>query len=433
MKSPFFDEELLRFLEEAARYYFHPLGEVLRSAAPALPTGALKKLRKGGFLEQGEKIPGRSVAHHKTWSVRRTEKSSEGTRLGNKQEEVLDGLSKDVSVSLDKLRDIAKNPRTIVRALVEKGLVSIEEIDVPTDPYFAEAVPRDTPPTLTSSQRLAVDEITQALDKTDGTSIVLHGVTGSGKTEVYLHAIEEALKLDKGVIVLVPEIALTPQLVHRFRARFGDSIAVLHSGLKEKERDEAWRSLRQGRVRIAIGARSALFAPIQNLGVIVVDEEHDPSFKQEEGFRYHARDMALLRAKRAGAVCVLGSATPSVESFFAATKGKHKLLSLPSRATGQKMPDVEIVDLRQQSKTSESDRLLSPKLLEYLRECLQDGGQAILFLNRRGFAPSLRCTECGELAHCPACSVALTEHRYAGMLRCHYCDFSTPMDAICKA
>ena len=321
----------------------------------------------------------------------------------------------------------------MVRALRDKGLVSFREVDVIGDPFFADDVARDIPPTLTAPQDLAVREISQALQENSGASFLLHGVTGSGKTEVYLHSIEEARKLEKGVIVLVPEIALTPQLVHRFRARFGDEIAVLHSGLKESQRDEAWRALRSADVSIAIGARSALFAPVKNLGLIVVDEEHDASFKQEEGFRYHARDMALLRAKLAKAVCVMGSATPSVESFYAATTGKNRLLSLPLRATGQQMPSVEIVDLRHQNDGPAGTRLLSAQLLREMETCLAEDGQAILFLNRRGFAPSLRCADCGELARCSACSVTLTEHRASGVLRCHYCDFATPVGMACTS
>jgi len=231
----------------------------------------------------------------------------------------------------------------------------------------------------------------------------------------------------------VPEIALTPQLVGRFRARFGDDIAVLHSGLTIRQRDDAWQSLRQGRVRVAIGARSALFAPVADLGLIVVDEEHDPSFKQDEGFRYHARDMALLRAQYAGAVSVLGSATPSIETYYRANQGGIRLLSLPTRATGATMPEVELVDLRRHRSGPTGHPLLSGPLYQAIGDCLDAGHQAIIFLNRRGFSPSIRCAACGALAECPACSVALTEHRAQGALRCHYCDFQRALAQPCIA
>ncbi|GAB4213334.1 MAG: hypothetical protein OHK0013_37140 [Sandaracinaceae bacterium] len=230
---------------------------------------------------------------------------------------------------------------------------------------------------------------------------------------------------------MVPEIALTPQLVARFRARFGDAIAVLHSGLGDKDRALAWRALRAGALRLAVGARSALFAPIRDLGIVIVDEEHDPSYKQEEGFRYHARDMAILRAKRAGAVALLGSATPSLESYQQARRNHYTLLELTRRATERALPRVEVVDLARTSAGPTGDPLITLPLHRALEATLEAGDQAVLFLNRRGFAPTLRCTRCSAVASCPACSVALTEHRRAGMLRCHYCDFATPIGATC--
>jgi len=234
-------------------------------------------------------------------------------------------------------------------------------------------------------------------------------------------------------LMLVPEIALTPQLVSRFRARFGDELAVLHSELGERERFQAWRSLRDGQVNLAIGARSALFAPVPRLGVVIVDEEHDGSFKQEEGFRYHARDMALLRAHRAHAVCVLGSATPSLESYRLSQTGKLGLLQLPERATAQSLPPIEIVDLERHRRGPTGSQYLSAPLFGELEACLEAREQAILFLNRRGFAPSLRCQACAAQLSCPACSVSLTQHRRERSLRCHYCDFSMPMESACPA
>jgi primosomal protein N' (replication factor Y) len=261
---------------------------------------------------------------------------------------------------------------------------------------------------------------------------LLHGVTGSGKTEVYLHAIAAAREAGKGALLLVPEIALTPQLVGRFRARFGDDIAVLHSGLSEKEWTRMWHALRSGEVTLAVGARSAIFAPIARLGLIVVDEEHDASYKQEDGFRYHGRDLALLRAHRAGAVCVLGSATPSLESHHLAETGRHRRLVLTRRANDRPLPPVEIVDLSRTGAGPTRDPLITLPLHRALEKCLAAGHQAVLFLNRRGFAPSVRCKACSHVQRCPACSVALTEHRRAGSLRCHHCDFAQPLGTACQ-
>ncbi len=430
--DPVFPEELLTFLRQAAKYYMHPIGEVLRAAAPALPTGAMKRLKQDGFLEQHETLPGRAVAHKTTWIARRSETPIEGLRLGKRQRAVLDALDKARSASLEALRGVTADPRAALRSLQAKGLVAVEEVEVLRDPFFREPVEPDEPPKPTEEQARAIDAITAAL-KNEAEAFLLHGVTGSGKTEVYLRVIEEARRLDKGSLILVPEIALTPQLVARFRARFGDRIAVLHSALTEREREDAWRGLRSGDVRIGIGARSALFAPVRDLGVVIVDEEHDPSFKQEEGFRYHARDMALLRAKLAGAVCVLGSATPSVETFHRAIHGKTTLLTLPVRATGQAMPTVNVIDLKRHHSGPTGHPLVSGPLHDALRACLDKQEQAILFLNRRGFAPTVRCEGCGDLARCPGCSVTLTEHWRQGLLRCHYCDFSRPVADGCAS
>jgi primosomal protein N' (replication factor Y) len=342
-------------------------------------------------------------------------------------------LAQGAPVLLEELRAVVSDPRGVVRSLADRGLVTFEEVELNPDPFFRSVVARDTPPAPTAAQRHAIDAICTAILERSAAPFLLHGVTGSGKTEVYLRAIEEARNRGAGAILLVPEIALTPQLVGRFRARFGDAIAVLHSGLTARQRQDAWQALRSGRVQVAIGARSALFAPVASLGLVVVDEEHDPSFKQDEGFRYHARDMALLRAKYADAVCVLGSATPSMESYHRANAGKLRLLSLPARATGAKLPEVRMVDLRRHRRGPTGHPLLSGPLHGALARCLDGGHQAILFLNRRGFSPSVRCVGCGEIAQCPACSVALTEHRGQGVLRCHYCDFRRRVAMPCPA
>jgi primosomal protein N' (replication factor Y) len=251
--------------------------------------------------------------------------------------------------------------------------------------------------------------------------MLLHGVTGSGKTEVYLRAIAAALAHDRQALVLVPEIALTPQLVGRFRARFGgrESIAVLHSGLADGERHDAWRRIARGEARIVIGARSAVFAPLPRPGIIVVDEEHEGSYKQGEGFRYHARDLALLRGQMTGATVLLGSATPALTTYHRAKSGAIGFRELSARVNARPLPTVTLLDLRGKPPAGS----LSPPLQQALAETLAAGEQALLLLNRRGFAPYLLCSECGATFRCPNCAITLTYHQGRRQLRCHYCDF----------
>jgi primosomal protein N' (replication factor Y) (superfamily II helicase) len=428
--EPVFTPELLGFLRAAADYYLHPLGEVLRAAAPALATDRVRSLRAGGFLEKGETLRGRRVATRKVLFARALVQDLPDARLGEQQRRALARLFGVPELAIDELRGEIKQPRAVLRALEAKGYIATEEREVNADRFFEPVVARDVIPEPTAEQATAIAALIGKLGS--GGAFLLHGVTGSGKTEVYLRVIAEARTRGLGALMLVPEIALTPQLVSRFRARFGDEIAVLHSELSERERHSAWQSLREGRVQLAIGARSALFAPVSNLGVVIVDEEHDGSFKQEEGFRYHARDMALLRAHRAGAVCVLGSATPSLESYRLSEIGKLTRLELPNRATAQTLPPVSIVDLERHRSGPSGSAFLSAPLIAELATCLREGEQAILFLNRRGFAPGVQCRACGQLLGCPACSVTLTQHRRERSLRCHYCDFSMPSDPVCK-
>ncbi len=245
--------------------------------------------------------------------------------------------------------------------------------------------------------------------------ILLHGVTGSGKTEIYLQAIRGALDRGRTAIVLVPEISLTPQTVERFKGRFADmpdAVAVLHSHLSEGERHDEWHKIHSGRARIVIGARSAIFAPLKNLGLIVVDEEHETTYKQEEAPRYHARDIAIVRAKIEKCVAVLGSATPSLESYHNAAIGKYQLVTLTQRIDEKQMPLMRIVDLRQERRKEKSATILSEKLRTAIADRLEKREQIILFLNRRGFSTSLLCSDCGEARNCPNCSVALTFHRH---------------------
>ncbi len=427
--EPVVPDELLSFLVEVARYYVAPIGEVMRLALPAVERRTTRAL--GGATALGSaKV--KAVGGRLVQSVRLAESSVDSTRLRGQAAEIVGHLSERGPCLVSDLARSWGNARSVVKRLAAQGVVEVTSAELDVDPYFAAPANRDVPPDLTEPQARAVEAIRAPLESGAGGAFLLHGVTASGKTEVYLRAAARCLELGGGAIVLVPEIALTPQLVSRFRARLGDAIAVLHSGLSDRERHAMWKQLRAGALRVAVGARSALFAPVEGLRLLCVDEEHDSSFKQEDGVRYHGRDMALLRAHRAGAVCVLGSATPSLESVALAERGRITKLDLPDRArTTALLPRVEIIDLRRAGPGPTNERLLSLPLHRALEGVLKAREQAILFLNRRGFAPSIVCDECGGVAECDACSVALTYHRARHVVRCHYCDFEAPFGGRC--
>jgi len=439
--------DLVTFLLRLSSYYLAPIGEVVRLALPPADREAARAVEEPTLFSTAKGISARRVQ----WVV--PTEVVEGSIKGGASR-VLAYVRAHGALPLSRLEEQFGGARVTVKRLREAGLVVIEEREIARDAFFAESVDRDAPLDATAPQRAAMEAIEAALGKAaaaakaagakeggskegggakeSGSTFLLHGVTGSGKTEVYLRAIATAKELGLGTIMLVPEIALTPQLVSRFRARFGDDVAVLHSGLTPRERFDMWQRLRAGEVDVAIGARSALFAPVRNLGLVVVDEEHDSSFKQEEGVRYHARDMAILRAHMHAGVCVLGSATPSLETEQLARSGKATKLSLPDRARAQEMPRVEIVDLRRIGAGPTGDRRLSIVLHRAIEETLAAKEQTILFLNRRGFAPSIRCEGCGELAACPHCTVALTFHKRRGdRMRCHWCDYEAPVPTQC--
>ncbi len=319
-----------------------------------------------------------------------------------------------------------------LRALVRRGLIEIE-----TRPIFAATeafLDGGERVDLTEDQQLALVPIRDAIKRQLPARFLLHGVTGSGKTEVYLQAIAETLAAGRQALVLVPEITLTHQIVARLRARFGDEVAVLHSGLKPGERLAQWERLRSRQTAIAVGARSALFAPLEALGLVVIDEEHDGAYKNEEGFRYHARELGEGRAARAGCPLVLGSATPSLESRFRAERGELHRLSLPRRVGGRPLPAVEIIDLAKEKAKSARGRklILSRPLRRAIEETLAAGGQTILFLNRRGFSTRIFCFQCGHAERCHDCDVALVFHASEHALRCHYCGATRAVPEACS-
>jgi len=426
--APTVPEDLLDFLRELARYYLAPIGEVVRLALPPAERHVEEATREPTLFPT--KAAGLS-ARRVRWAVAH-EGAPAVPALRGQALAIFRHLELAREAEVARLTETWKNARAAVATLVTAGLVRVEERAAKGDAFFAEPVPHEPPPELTDAQRAATARIESALARDTPSTFLLHGVTGSGKTEVYLSAIAAARENGRGAIVLVPEIALTPQLVARYRGRFGDDVAVLHSGLTARERHGMWTRLHGGELDVAIGARSALFAPVRKLGLVIVDEEHDSSFKQEEGVRYHARDMAILRAHRASGVVVLGSATPSLESEYLTRSGRAEKLRLPGRARAQAMPTVERIDLRRMGAGPTGDKRLSLPLHRAIEDTLAKKEQAILFLNRRGFAPSVRCQACGELAACPSCSVALTFHRRGGgTLTCHYCGYTRPSTPRC--
>lgn len=432
--EPVLPAELLVFLKELAAYYFAPIGEVLRLALPAMERESVREMQAQGelvgTLNRVKQVGGRRIAFARATDVIETPGKLRGQAAA-----VLSLLRSNGEAPIARLEDQFGNARAAVKKLAELGLVVIEEREAPRDAFFAQPEARDAPPELNEAQLAATTQLETALDAGKQAAFLLFGVTGSGKTEVYLRAIAACLARGKSAIVMVPEIALTPQFVARFRARFGDDLAVLHSGLSEPDRHAMWKRLRSGGVQVSIGARSSIFAPVSNLGLIIVDEEHDGSFKQEEGVRYHARDMALLRAFRANAVALLGSATPSLETVDLVRRAKLVELRLPERAHREAtLPMVSTVDLRRIGAGPTGNKLLSLPLHRAIDATLAAGEQVILFLNRRGFAPSVVCESCGEMAMCLGCSVALTYHKSrGGRLRCHYCDWEGPMPTNCSA
>lgn len=354
----------------------------------------------------------------------------ESSELTKRQAYVLEYIPLEGSVPL---RDLVKKIGTthqMLRRLEDLGHIEIQSQIEERDPYAAEEIVPSSSLALNEEQLISLEAIKAALERTatcnSVTPFLLHGVTGSGKTEVYLQAIEASLLRGRGAIVLVPEISLTPQTVERFKSRFMSGptrtqVAVLHSHLSAGERHDEWHKIRQGRAKIVIGARSAIFAPVENLGLIVVDEEHEHSYKQEETPRYHARDVAVMRGKMGKAVVVLGSATPSLESAFNAERGKYRLLRLETRADAKQLPIVRVIDMRHAGRKEKGVPILSPQLREALLQRLERKEQSILFLNRRGYSASLQCPECGYVAECEACSVSLTYHLKEQKMMCHIC------------
>ncbi len=329
------------------------------------------------------------------------------------------------SHNLKELEDSVKHASAAARSLARKGILSLKPETVAIK--AAIRVRHE----LNATQQAAFQQIHEAIQAKRFQTFLLHGVTGSGKTEVYLTAIETALAEGRSALLMVPEIALTPQMAGQFFSRFGDRVAILHSAFTDVERTEQWRRIRSGVASVVVGTRSGVFAPLQNLGLIVVDEEHDGSYKQEENPRYNGRDVAIVRAQRAGACVVLGSATPSLESRYNAEKGKYTLLELPGRIASRPMPNVELIDMRQEFLETRKQETFSRKLIEALGQRVESGEQTIVLLNRRGFSSFVACRACGERVQCINCSLTLTYHKRDRRLLCHYCGYAEKVPSQC--
>ncbi len=422
-QKPLLGDRMLELTRWMGRYYCCPVELCVKCALPEVVRKAKISWKERQFARLGAIGP------------------KQLAQLRPKSRLVIETLRNSDGMFVAKLTKLTGADASTIKRLAAKGYVVLSDRVEERDPFGGEVFLPTEPLKLTPEQQTALELCKAAIDAASGARppgapppkpVLIHGVTGSGKTEVYLQAIEYALRQGKDSIVLVPEISLTPQTVERFRARFpNQQIAVLHSHLSAGERHDQWHKIRDGQSHIVIGARSAVFAPVQALGLIVIDEEHETSYKQEEAPRYNARDVAIMRAKLEGAAVVLGSATPSLESFHNARRGRYLLATLPYRVDNQKMPVMRIVDMRQEAIRQKKQHVLSRKLYDAIAARLAKHEQVILFLNRRGYATHCFCPKCGYVAMCPNCSVTLTYHRQAEQLSCHLCGHTSGVPKLC--
>jgi primosomal protein N' (replication factor Y) len=480
--EPLFPSSMIKFFRWTADYYLHPIGDVIKCALPAglniydfaaiaitrageeallghsltpleekilnvlkRESCGLKKLRE----KLNNKIPNAliyAMQHQGLISHERELKYGiikpklqrhvslidsnipmEG--LSASKQKIIEEIKRQGEVSVNKLKKLVPSAPRLIKHLESDRLISIFNKQVYRDP-LGEFIKSDTPHRLTEEQNRVVSKVIKTIGG-EFSTFLLTGVTGSGKTEVYMHIAENAIDLGYSVLVLVPEIALISQTERRFRARFGDRVAVLHSGLSAGERYDQWVRLARGEVSIAIGARSAVFAPLENIGIIIVDEEHDTSYKQDSRLRYNARDLAVVRAKQHNAVALLGSATPSIQSFYNVKTAKFKGVTLTERVENRSLPKVTVVDLRKSRDVRGSRRFITSELYEAIGTTLGRGEQVLLFLNRRGFASYPVCSACGEAIRCKNCDISLTLHQKANAYKCHYCGFTRASVSSC--
>lgn len=408
-REPVVSAALLRLADWISSYYCCPLPAAIRCIVPS----GVRKGRRSKTPLFVRPIPGAGGGEEGLERL-----ASKAPVQARALKALLDGGG---PVLVSELAGKTGASRDSIRSLEKKGLVEIFRERVFRDPWEggAAGVESSLPPT--PEQARAIAHLVKLLDGNEFAITLLHGVTGSGKTEVYMQAIDEALKRGRGAIVLVPEISLTPQTVGMFKARFSEKVAVLHSRLGEGERLDEWDRLKTRRARVVVGARSAVFAPVPDLGLIVVDEEHERSYKQEDSPRYHARDVAVARGRIEGAAVILGSATPSVESFSKAAAGGYGLFTLSRRIENRRLPEITIVDMKEENRRSGRMNFFSRRLITAMEARLEKGEQVILFLNRRGYSPVVICGKCGHVQNCPHCSVSLTLHMASRKMLCHLC------------
>ena len=481
---PFFPPAMIPFFRWIADYYLHPIGDVIRTALPAgvnvtetaictltaagraalldgradeneqaalhllqksslrikslartlniHPSGGvLRKLQNKGWLEMERRLSGGRVRSKTERFVRVAGDEAAAGKLTPQRKKILHLLQTTGEMSLRDLAASVPTTATTVKSMAQAGVLEIFEQSVYRDP-FGETVDADAARLPTEEQQHAITRIMQSLGR-GFAGYLLAGVTGSGKTEVYMQLAQQAIDKGRTVLILVPEIALISQMERRFRARFGDRIAVLHSGLSAGERYDQWLRIRGREAGIVLGARSAIFAPLTDLGLIVVDEEHDGSYKQETNLRYNARDLAAVRAKLADCVVLLGSATPSVQSYYNTTRGKLVEIHLEKRVEERPLPEITVIDLRQSRDRRGLRRFLTDELTTQIDAVLGRGEQALLFLNRRGFASLAVCGQCGESVKCKHCDISMTLHQAAAAYKCHYCGYNQPMASVCSS
>jgi primosomal protein N' (replication factor Y) (superfamily II helicase) len=428
-REPFLPEEVVRLATWVAEYYACGIGEALTTAMPPLAAGKggarapeFRTVRVAHLTAQGQDLAARDGS----------EDPAPPLRLGARQREAL-SLLHAAPDGLDAAELSARGiSAQALSRLVALGLLSFSRRRLERDPFPAGSV---APPAavfeLTAEQQAALTRLRALANARAYQAALLHGVTGSGKTEIYLRLAADVRAAGRSVLLMVPEIALTPGVAHAFRSAFGERVAIQHSGLSDGERHDQWHRIRRADVDVVVGTRSAVFAPLANIGLVIVDEEHDGSYKQEESPRYNGRDVAVMRARQAGALVVLGSATPSMESYQNALCRRYSLVTLDRRVLDRPLAEVRIVDMRDEYAASGPDVVLSKTLGEAMADRLARGEQAIVLLNRRGFASSVFCRQCAATLDCPNCSVSLTVHRAANRARCHYCNYSTAVPNAC--
>jgi len=433
---PLFPPQMVEFFEWLSNYYLYPIGLVIKGA---LPTGLNVRIPEGtrmhskGWLDRVGLLKMVFITVKKGATIDRS--LFDRKRLPRNEDGFLAMMIKKKEVSLREIKNAFSNGAYLVDKWVTSGFLKKTHRPVVRDVADETLFISLGPPPLNSKQKEVVERISEKLKGDAFFTYLLHGITDSGKTEVYYHAVRAAKELGKQSIIMVPEIALTVSMASLFKARFKDRVAILHSALSTGERYDQWIRIAKGDADVVIGARSALFAPLSRLGLIIVDEEHDLSYKQEEKFRYQARDAAIVRAKLSDAVVILGSGTPSVQSYQNAAIGKYGFLTMPKRILRKELPDIKVIDMAkfERSYTAQGESIMSPPLKEAIQENLTQKKQTILFLNRRGFSSLYLCRFCGETIRCPNCEVSLTYHKYGGNLLCHYCGFSIKPPDRCPA